>query len=307
MDIFTVRKGPTRIVKTKRKVRKVRKERKVNEKKTVRKGGTILNPKVPSGFSLVPGDEKVQIDDKIQSEVNDPEPHDSLSLTSFPGGSIHIISTRNKMIVDDFIRTPYLDQHNYTSAVVYDRLRLKLHDDLVLGHHATRTLITDNAGGASEYSEAMSMHYLENVYSGTDFILETEVKYWSEFKMVDFICTIYGQRIGVSVTRAMGFPCSSRFTEEDGRHLLSKKINDIIVACDLVITCHSFAKSILHVWCQNQRIADIMKKLYKEELEIDAMGHKVLCDVLVIITVCSNKNVYTNNIEKKNLILNINH
>ncbi len=296
MVIFLVRKGPTKV--QNKSVNKT-----VRKASPVRKGGTILEPLVSGGFLLVPDNEITTVNEVIEYE----KPLESQSLTPFPGGSIHIISTRNKLIVDNFMQIPYLDEHNYTSAVVYDRLKLKLHKELVLGHHASRSLITDNAGGASEYSEAISMHYLENVYGGSDFILENEVRYWSEFKMVDFICTIYGQRIGVSVTRAMGYPCSSRFTKEDGRHLLSKKINDVIVACDLVITCHSFAKSILHVWCQNQRIADIMTELYEEELKIDSMGLKVLCDVLVIITVCSNKNIYTNNVQKKNLILNINH
>lgn len=122
----------------------------------------------------------------------------------------------------------------------------------------------DNAGGASEYTEAMSIHYFENVFDGSEFILENEVQYWKEHKMVDYMCTINKQRFGVSVTRAMGFPRSSGFTYKDGKELLRSKIKDLIVACDLVITKHSFIKSILHIWCQNNHISGIMKDICEQ-------------------------------------------
>jgi hypothetical protein len=45
----------------------------------------------------------------------------------------------------------------------------------------------------------------QDAYGGTDIVLEMEIEYWIRYKMVDFICTIQGYRVGVSVTRAMKF------------------------------------------------------------------------------------------------------
>lgn len=207
------------------------------------------------------------------------------------------------MMISNFIDSPYLGENNYKTLVFSDNFFLSAPNKLILSSQASKGLIIDNAGGASEYSESMSIHYFENVFNASDIILEKEVKYWSDLKMVDYICTVNKTKIGVSVTRAMGFPCSSRFTRADGVQLLRRKINGLIVACDLVITEHSFNKSILHIWCQNQRIADIMREVYEQELQIDSMGLKVLCDVAVIISICNNKNIYTNNTEYKNRIL----
>lgn len=227
----------------------------------------------------------------------------AICLTSFLDGSVHRITMEAKMRIDHFISLPYLGESDYRVSVFRDKLNLKPYEKLKLGPDAARSLLIDNAGGNSEYSEAISIHYYENVFGASDFILETEVEYWRDYKMVDYICTINNQRIGVSVTRAMGFPRSSSFTREDGKNLLKRKINGLIVACDLVITKHSFTKSILHIFCQNNRIAHIMKEVYEQELEIDSMGLKVLCDVIVVITVCNEKNIYTNRCEKKNKII----
>ncbi len=226
-----------------------------------------------------------------------------ICFTNFQDGTTHYISIKSKMDIERFITIPYLGEEEYRVSVFRDKLKLKDYKNLKLGHDAFRSLTMDNAGGASDYSEAISIHYFENVFQGSEFILENEVKYWMEYKMVDYVCTIKNQRIGVSVTRAMGFPHSSRFTRKDGKELLRNKINGLIVACDLVMSTHSFTKSILHVWCQNNRIANIMNEVYEQELEIDSMDLKVLCDVIVIITVCNDKNIYTNRVENKNKIL----
>lgn len=215
------------------------------------------------------------------------------------------MSIKDKMAIDQFVETPYLGEDQYKVLVFEDRMKLTKYPKLQLGHDAARSLVIDNAGGNSEYSEAMSMHYFEHVFNGKDFILENEVEYWREFKMVDYICTIRNERIGVSVTRAMGFPHSSMFVKKDAENLLKKKINGLIVACDLVLTKHSFTKSILHVWCQNKRIANLVREAYEEAIEIDAMGLKVLCDVAVILTICDDKDIYTNRSEKKNRIMTI--
>ncbi len=258
---------------------------------------TPTNPSIKTTEGLVP----LILEENLVIKKDPSEP--KYNITLFPDECVHTIRIEDKMKIYNFIQTPYLGEDNYRVMVFNDKMEIKKYSQLQLGYDAARSMITNNAGGASEYSEAVSMHYFEHGFNGTDFILETEVQYWKEYKMVDYICTIKNQRIGISVTRAMGFPCSDRFIKKDAINLLKRKINGLIVACDLVITKYSFTKSILHVWCQNQRISDLVQKAYEDELEIDSMGLKVLCDVTVILTICNDKDLYTNREENKTKML----
>lgn len=261
-------------------------------------GQGLVQGLAPVVQGLLPSDKEPN-----PKETSKPQPQ---CITFFPDGCVHHMSILDKMTIDRFVHTPYMGEDQYKVLIFQDRMKLKMYPRLKLGHDAARSLVIDNAGGNSEYSEAISMHYFEHVFMGKDFILENEVQYWREFKMVDYICTISDERIGVSVTRAMGFPHSSMFGKTDAEHLLKKKINGLIMACDLVLNKHSFTKSILHVWCQNKRIADLVKEAYEEVLEIDSMELKVLCDVAVILTICDDKDIYSNRSERKNKIIVIN-
>ena len=51
-----------------------------------------------------------------------------------------------------------------------------------------------------------------------------EVSYFPEGgSITDYVCEIFGTKVGVSVTRAMKFR-GGDFTEEDAEHLLNKKL-----------------------------------------------------------------------------------
>lgn len=70
------------------------------------------------------------------------------------------------------------------------------------------------------------MEYLATKFRARDVVTEMEVEYWSSsWKRVDFTCTVWGNtRVGVSVTRAMGFPSAQHFTEVQAHRLLAKKL-----------------------------------------------------------------------------------
>ena len=71
------------------------------------------------------------------------------------------------------------------------------------------------------------------------------MKIW---KKVDFICSISeGIRIGVSVTRAMGFPSSDDFTQTQAFKLLNKKINGLVIARQGICERQQYDCSILHI------------------------------------------------------------
>jgi hypothetical protein len=160
---------------------------------------------------------------------------------------------------------------------------------------AKDTLIVDNAGGQSEISEALSINYFYERFKASLFVLEMEIEYWmTSYKMCDFICIINNQKIGVSVTRSMGFPTQDSFNEESAYNLLKKKMNGLIVARSGVCTKHEFIISVLHIWCQNQKIADTIKKIYPQIIN----ESESVYEIIVLLTVCDKQYIYTNKEER---------
>lgn len=115
------------------------------------------------------------------------------------------------------------------------------------------------------------------------------MEYWIYYKMVDFICTLpTGLKLGVSVTRAMGFPSDESFTLEMARHLLLKKLNGLIIARNTVVDSQSFYRSILHIWCQSETVAELLREAYSS-LDLDDFGLDIKGTIL---TICENERIY---------------
>ena len=157
---------------------------------------------------------------------------------------------------------------------------------------ALRSLTAVNAGGKSVLSEMLSMQYFSQVYSAESILLEKEVEYWVESKMVDYVCSVKGVRVGVSVTRAMSYPTPDKFNMEYARELLNKKLYGLIVSRNAVTAKHTFFKSVLHVWCQTTKIASYVKRAY-EEMDLNDYGLDVKGVVVLLLTVCDESYVYT--------------
>ena len=172
-------------------------------------------------------------------------------------------------------------------------------DELFLPSHLTlsldsnKCLFSPNAGGKSIVSEALSIEYFINVFNASQIILEMQITYWIDYKMVDFICSIDDQRVGISVTRAMGFPEPQQFNLNHARHLLNKKIHGLIIARNGVNENHTFYKSILHIWCQNTTIANFIYDAYNE-LNLSTFGLDIKGTLIVMLTICNSKNIYSN-------------
>lgn len=172
-----------------------------------------------------------------------------------------------------------------TDTVKYDPSRLRLCEDGI------RSVTIDNAGGKSVVSEMMSIHYFSRVFGSSATLLEMEIEYWAKYKMVDFITTVDNNRIGVSVTRAMGFPSPDDFENIDAERLINKKLFGLIVARNAVQKKHRFFRSVLHVWCQTERIASLINKAYNNIQNKD-YGMDIRGNVAVILTVCPEKSLY---------------
>lgn len=158
---------------------------------------------------------------------------------------------------------------------------------------AHRSLTVDNAGGQSDISEAFSIDYFSSIFGADSFLLEKEVSYWIDYKMVDFICSIGGNRVGVSVTRAMGFPSADDFNEEQALRLLHKKLYGLIVARNAVEKRQAFFRSILHIWCQDDRVAKLVREAYSS-FDIADYGLDIQGTVVLLLTVCPDPQLYSN-------------
>ncbi|GJP34817.1 hypothetical protein CLOM_g19235 [Closterium sp. NIES-68] len=130
-----------------------------------------------------------------------------------------------------------------------------------LSEHAARVASSPNAGGASVISE---------------------IKYCdSNWKKVDYICSLFGQRFGVSVTRAMMYPDPALFDSHRARALLRKKLHGLVVAWSGVSPMHCFSRAILHVWCETSHIANLLQEAFPEVSSLLDMQE----DVLMVLTV----------------------
>lgn len=158
---------------------------------------------------------------------------------------------------------------------------------------AKRSLTVDNAGGKSDVSEMYSIDYFARSMDACHTLLEKEITYWIDYKMVDFICTIPDGRVGVSVARAMGYPTEDRFTAATASRLLYKKLHGLIIARNGVSKSQNFYRSFLHIWCQNARIAELLQEAF-QSLDDDDYGLGVKGTIVLQLTICADARIYRN-------------
>jgi len=156
---------------------------------------------------------------------------------------------------------------------------------------ARRCLNVPNAGGASVQSEVVAVQYFHDRWGGRKFLLEMEVEYIWQYKLCDFVATIRGHRVGISVTRAMQFPDVRSMTSEQATHLLRKKLTGLVIASAGVSERHGFSTSILHVLVASFDVGVTVYRAYEdlvreEEMQLDIDDEARIRDVIVIITVC---------------------
>lgn len=134
---------------------------------------------------------------------------------------------------------------------------------VVISPDASRVLNNPNAGGNSILSEALACDILGRLHGATNVHTEMEVNYiYSNWKICDFTIDIYENRVGISVTRAMNYKDPAAYTLDDAKTLLRKKTNGLILARDNATYIDTFYTSILFIWCQTTRIAELLCEAY---------------------------------------------
>lgn len=202
--------------------------------------------------------------------------------------NIKIISyTNDKSIVQTWFNT---------DAVAYlltlDTCELPCFDDIVLDAQIKRTLYLQNAGGSSEISESLSMHYMKLRFGATNFIPEKEVQYYYDSKICDYLMDVNQSTIGVSVTRAIAYPPNKTITPTFALSLLHKKLIGMVVARQYVSNVNKFDLSIVHIWCKSTEDAEVVIREYNDIVDKDV--YNLYSGIQVICSVCSARFIYSN-------------
>ena len=238
------------------------------------------------------GIQSVEITPSIsQNIVLNKKDDNMLIIQQFNSGSIIRSNIRDKIGLNSVISGTQITDNIFIDTYTIPSFNIMYP---LMCKSSKRSLSIENAGGNSKYSEALSIQYFRERFRARNFILEMEIKYWIDYKMCDFICEIKGNRVGVSVSRAMGFPKSSDFTHEIAYNLLCKKLHGLVIASRGICEKQEFFVSVLHIFCQDQRVADIVRDIYPTILSED--DSNTIKDVIMILTVCERGYIYTNNI-----------
>ncbi|OWF38819.1 AAC-rich mRNA clone AAC4 protein-like [Mizuhopecten yessoensis] len=156
---------------------------------------------------------------------------------------------------------------------------LKKLKEMTLSIAAIRLATVPNAGGNSVVSEVLSFELLQRCFRAKLLKTEMEVDYFPMGgSITDYVCDMFGHKIGVSVTRAMRF--HGEFTEEDARRLLTKKLKGVVQSSKN--SMEKWEKQILHVWTTNKDTANTLKRVYH------TLGNDVTSNTVVMITVSTN-------------------
>mmetsp|Transcript_20276 Transcript_20276/g.77621 ORF Transcript_20276/g.77621 Transcript_20276/m.77621 type:complete len:283 (-) Transcript_20276:287-1135(-) len=194
---------------------------------------------------------------------------------------------RDYTIVDtvaNSLRADYsLMQHDESLFMSNEFVPTGKFSDIALCAGAVRIMTLPNAGGTSVNSEALSFEVLRQMFNARLDATEMELQYWPEnSKITDYSVVIQKRKFGVSVTRAMKFG-GGRFTEEDATRLLSKKLYGVVESTKAVIAPYKWKKQILHVWAQNNQIADMLRAVYDTLIPSEMQSNTV-----VVVTVAKN-------------------
>lgn len=137
-----------------------------------------------------------------------------------------------------------------------------------------------NAGGSSLLSEVFAYEVLARCEDAVLLKTETEVAYDDPMgKITDLLVEIDGIPIGVSVTRAVGFPRADPYTVAQAETLLVDKLNDVAASSGNVAAEDAWAKQVLHVIAYAPGHAQSLRAAY------DSLPASVVSDTIVWVTI----------------------
>lgn len=194
------------------------------------------------------------------------------------------MSLEDTIMCATFLREPELALFVDMTVNIGRRLRVPF-----MCADAQRVFYTENAGGASEMSEAFSMELLYRTLGARLGKTELELEYFTGdgrgSKLTDFSIVLEcGTVIGVSVTRACkGWPCLA-YTTEDALRLLNKKLLGVNESSRYVSNT-SWQKQLLHVFVPDAAVLAALVEA-TSRLRVDTIANTV-----ILFTLCTGAHV----------------
>jgi hypothetical protein len=153
-------------------------------------------------------------------------------------------------------------------------------DASLLSAGGQEILAEGTAGGSSGNSEALAYDLLYRCELADLLLSETEVEYTDpDSSLTDFVASIDGRSIGVSVTRAFHYPPEDPCVEADLASLIGRKLDDALEAEANAAPANPWERSILHVIAYNAQCADAVEAVWTT---LDA---ETRADTILMLTV----------------------
>ncbi len=135
-------------------------------------------------------------------------------------------------------------------------------DQDMLSEGGQQILEEGTAGGSSVLSEVFAFEMLKRCESATLLKTETAIVYDTEGKLTDFLAEIDSLKIGVSVTRAVGFPFDDPYELSQATDLLQGKLDDILESTANVSEEDRWNKQILGVLAYSPEHGDVLHQAW---------------------------------------------
>lgn len=137
-----------------------------------------------------------------------------------------------------------------------------------------------NLGGSSLHSEIVAYEVLARCDGASLLATEAEIQYTDPMGIkTDLLVEIDARVVGVSVTRAVGFPFDAPYTEMQAADLLTGKLEDILASTANVAPRDAWVKQILHVIAYADMHAQSILAAYA------TLPPEVTADTILVVTV----------------------
>lgn len=136
-----------------------------------------------------------------------------------------------------------------------------------------------NLNQSSLFSEIFAYEVLYRCDAATFLKGEADIVYDTNSKKTDLLVGIDGEKVGVSVVRAVSFPKGSAYPVSQAYSVLEGKLSDILLSSASVSAGDKWKKQILSIIAQDQLHADAMVQAYA------MIDPAVKADTIVVMTV----------------------
>ena len=152
-------------------------------------------------------------------------------------------------------------------------------DESQLSAEGQAMIAKGNLGGSSLYSEIIAYEVLNRCDHAALVKTEAEIVYATQSKKTDILLAIDGEKVGVSVVRAMSFPEGAPYPVTQAFTVLHGKLADILLSSASVAPEDAWKKQILAVIAQTPEHAAAIADAYAM---LDATTK---ADTIVLVTV----------------------